>query len=437
MSKNHLFVVLTFTILLLSFAVYAERQPVTGQDRNVWGTILNAYLNISFNENGSLKANFNASSYNFNITNQFFFGGQPINTTIAYIIFIKNQSGLYIKQSDFSLAINISNYTSTAFIRDISTYNGTNTTHANDSSYTPCAGVTGASYDVCVGSGSGAVVIFAYPNVTAYLGSGGNTTILRIENQSFFSTFFTFANNLTYNNTLINQYNFTWINSTKVRNATWSDNTSGVACAGITGADYDVCDGDGSGSGAAVLFTYANVSAFLGFGGNASLLRPENQSYFGTFYTRTNFTSDYNNRTDRINFTNWTNFYDLRTDRYSNLNFTVQYNTMSTSAWRMQNYTNVTMSNIPGLSGHNTTIFAKIELDLRLNLTRNSTNLDAEINAGDLAINASFGNIIRNGSINVQLVNLNISGGNNKNATIFQGNATTTSNGSHWCVPRC
>ena len=64
-------VIIVFALLmLLSLAkmAYSARQPLVSNDNDQWGTILNAYLNVTLNENGSIKANVNSSISLWNST---------------------------------------------------------------------------------------------------------------------------------------------------------------------------------------------------------------------------------------------------------------------------------------------------------------------------------------------------------------------------------
>ena len=54
---------------LIASLSYAQRQPIIGGDLNTWGDIMLSLLNVTQTENGTFKAGYNASAYNFNITN--------------------------------------------------------------------------------------------------------------------------------------------------------------------------------------------------------------------------------------------------------------------------------------------------------------------------------------------------------------------------------
>jgi len=66
MNKKYLIWGLMF--IISTFVVLGARQAIEGSDDNLWGSINNAYLNVSHDENGSLKKGLNASFYDFNVT---------------------------------------------------------------------------------------------------------------------------------------------------------------------------------------------------------------------------------------------------------------------------------------------------------------------------------------------------------------------------------
>ena len=66
-NRNSIFV-LTVMLVLFAPMVYAQRLPVIGSDSNSWGQVLNSYLLVTLNENGSLRRDLNATFGSLNVS---------------------------------------------------------------------------------------------------------------------------------------------------------------------------------------------------------------------------------------------------------------------------------------------------------------------------------------------------------------------------------
>ena len=66
-NRNSIFVLTVMLVLFASIA-HAQRLPVIGSDSNSWGLVLNSYLLVTLNENGTLRQGLNATFGSLNIS---------------------------------------------------------------------------------------------------------------------------------------------------------------------------------------------------------------------------------------------------------------------------------------------------------------------------------------------------------------------------------
>lgn len=406
-----------------------------------------------------------------------------------------------------------------------------------------CANIGGASYNVCVGdgAGSGSAVLMDYTNVTAYLGgAGSNNSLVRANNLtrfptnnsdanftvlyilkingtdiawlfrlteyrnenvsnntfanalkdkgiiSFVADAFNYANNLSFNNTLINQWNLTWVNSTKVRNSTWTDNTSGINWNAINQIPAGFADGvdDTGAGGAVVIFDYTNVSAYNGVS-NRTITRYNDPNL--TFQNNgqiafINFShipgagtlldlGNASNRWQNFNFSGngeigigltvptarITNLQDLDTSNFFDLSScgtsatptaidqtgAVTCSSISITGSQVSDFSQVWQTNWQ--SGNRiydyintTSLFNNLteyvnSTELALNQTKNSTNIMIEVRAGDLAINSSLQTKSSNDT-KIRVPQINITRGAEGNATMWLANVSISTNGTWGCL---
>lgn len=132
MAKKQFFQLLIFSLILAlgAAAVHAEKLPNVGEDSNNWGTILNQYLLVSHDQNGTLRTDLNSTLNGLNVTTNLIVAGniygeipdsfKKANFTSAYDARSDRfsiQNGTQLPFSNFRLE-NVSNTTSISRILD-------------------------------------------------------------------------------------------------------------------------------------------------------------------------------------------------------------------------------------------------------------------------------------------------------------------------------
>jgi len=99
MKKNKLFFILSILIFLSIISlVSAIRMPIPGGDDGTWSTILNNFLNVSFNDSGKLE---NDTVSSFQILNGSILGAD-ISSTTSFSIKGLNATTIYLNDINIS-----------------------------------------------------------------------------------------------------------------------------------------------------------------------------------------------------------------------------------------------------------------------------------------------------------------------------------------------
>ena len=133
MKKNKLFFILSILIFLSIISlVSAIRMPIPGGDDGTWSTILNNFLNVSFNDSGKLE---NDTVSSFQILNGSILGAD-ISSTTSFSIKGLNATTIYL--NDINISTWISNINTTFNIQSL--LNSTNIYSTYNSTYAGQAG---------------------------------------------------------------------------------------------------------------------------------------------------------------------------------------------------------------------------------------------------------------------------------------------------------